>query len=277
MLAPLEFILSLRVFYDGSGKVHDPGCQFLNLGSYVGSDVAWKDFELRWLEILEQHSAPLSPLGKRYFHSKEAMHNQGGYAGWNARKVSALLLALTNLLGHMKRADPLALSCSVNLSDYRKVKVQIPKLRPPETICLDTCFGPVVRHPDRASGIDVRFDKGEKFFGILHKAWKQQKRGYGPWWAKYVTGIEEVEMRERPEIQAADLLAWLANRYRTHRSGDQWGSRFFGMFIVTKHYHEYIDEQALLSLFEPDGQMKAGVQLPVVEIKAPFVPERAGD
>ena len=50
-----------------------------------------------------------------------------------------------------------------------------------------------------------------------------------------------------------------------------------GMFIVTKHYHEYIDEQALLSLFEPDGQMKAGVQLPVVEIKAPFVPERAGD
>ena len=268
-IAPLEFILALRVFYDGSGKPHDPGCRFLNLGSYAGSEGAWTDFKLQWLDILKQHSAPMSPLGKRYFHSKEAMHNQGGYFGWNTRQVAALLAGLTNLLGHTQRADPLALSCSVNLADYRNVRLQIPKLRPPEAICLDACFGPIVRHPDRESGIEVRFDRAEKFYGILYKAWKHQKRGHGPWWAKYVTSIAEADMREWPEIQAADLLAWLANRYRTHGSEDRWGSRFFGMFIVKKHYHEYIDGQALLSLFNLDGSMKPNVQLPEVRIKAP--------
>jgi hypothetical protein len=267
--------VSIKAFYDGSGKVNDPSCSFLNLGSFTGSETAWTGLKLEWLDVLERHAAPKSPRGKRYFHSKEAMHNKGGYAGWNSDRVSKLIVALLNLLGHTEQhADPLAISCSVNLADYKKIKANIPALRSPEAICLDACFGLVVRHPYRDSGIQLFFDRGESFYPILKKLLNVKDRGRAIWWAQYISSISEIEdMREWPEIQTADLLAWLANRYCTHGSGDRWGSRFFSMFIVKKHYYEYIDEQALLSLFEPDGQMKPGIQLPAVRIKAPFVPE----
>jgi hypothetical protein len=199
------------------------------------------------------------------------MHNKDGYSGWAYARVAALVGELMNLLGHTEQADPLATSCSVNLEDYRKVKLHIPALRGPEAICLDACFGLAVRHPLRDLGIELLFDREESFYPILKKMMKQYDRGRGVWWASYVSSITEVEdMRESPEIQASDLLAWLANRYYTHGSGEKWGRWFFGTFLVKKHYHRHIDEQVLLSLFDLDGSMKPDVQLPEVRIRAPF-------
>ncbi len=270
--APLELILALKVFYDGSGKLHDPGCRFVNLGSLIGEETCWADLRRRWLEVLEKHSAPFSKTGRRYFHASEAFQHHDGYDGWNSDKTFRLVLELIRVLGETGRTDPLAISCSVSIADYRKVKSLIPSLRSPEAICLDICFGLAIRHPHRDVGIEVEFDRTEGFYPILRTAFKQNHRGRGIWWAAYVSKITEVrDMRESPEIQAADLLAYLANRYRTHGSGDPCGALFFRLFLEKKHYHTFIDETALLALFEPDGKMRNGVELPAPQIKAPFV------
>ncbi|MGO9262528.1 MAG: DUF3800 domain-containing protein [Bryobacteraceae bacterium] len=139
---------------------------------------------------------------------------------------------------------------------------------------MNTCFGKVAVHPHRDSGFKVVFDRKEKFHAILRKVWKvwkQKDRGRPVWWAGFVSSIEEIDdMRESPEIQAADLLAWSANRYHTHGSGDRWGSLLFRTFLAKQHYHIYIDEAALLMLFESDGTMRAGVVSPPPSIDAPF-------
>jgi hypothetical protein len=165
----LLYLLALRIYYDGSGKADDPACRFLNLGSILGKDASCNDLDSRWLAALEKHDAPRSSRGNRYFHSKEAMHNQGGYAGWNSDRVAALLVDLFNVLGQSDRVDPLAISCSINLKDYGACKKDIPKLRSPEAICLDVCFGLAVRHPWRDSGMELVFDRCEGFHPILNK------------------------------------------------------------------------------------------------------------
>lgn len=268
--------MALQVFYDKSGDKVDPNCRFLTLVGLVGEEDTWKDLTKEWTKALTTAAdpscpAPRSPRGKPYFHSKEAFHNKDGYAGWDSGKTMTLVGALLDVLSRTGQADPLALTCSINMADYHKVRNRIPNLRMPEDICLDVAFGPVILHPHRDNGIKVIFDRREKFYGILRKAWKSKDRNAQlMWWAKYVSSIEEVDdSRERPEIQAADLLAWLANRYSMKGPNDQWGRLFFFSFLVKKHYYDLIDETSLDLLFEPDGKMRHGVSLPPPKIIAP--------
>jgi hypothetical protein len=168
-----------EVITEGSGKAHDPNAQFLSLGSLMGSEDSWTEFKTLWMDALEKHNAPKSPRGNRYLHSKEAMHNKGAYQDWDAARAFALIVDLMNALARPERADPLAISCSINLEDYRKSKARIPRLRPPEAIWLDLCFGLAIRHPSRDSGVELYFDRHETFYPILRKVWKQKANGRG--------------------------------------------------------------------------------------------------
>ena len=123
--------MALTGFYDGSGKADDPGCRFVNLGALAGTDGGWADFNYRWNAALMKHNAPMSAFGTPYFHSKEAMHNSGGYKLWNADRVGALLNDLLAVVGALDRSDVIAISCSVDLADYRATKQRIPALKTP--------------------------------------------------------------------------------------------------------------------------------------------------
>ena len=91
--------MALRTFFDGSGKARDPGCRFVSLASFAGADKEWEDIRATWLDVLSQHDAPFSPSGKRYFHSKEAMHHDQGYSCWNTKRVAALTNDLFQVSG----------------------------------------------------------------------------------------------------------------------------------------------------------------------------------
>lgn len=263
-------IVALRAYYDGSGKVDDPGCRFLNLGALAGSESGWDGFRTKWIEVLSRHEAPLSESKNPYFHSKEAMHNRGGYSSWDTKRAMALVNDLFKVIGDQDRADLIAISCSINLEDYRAVKAAIPALRSAENVCVDWCFGYTLRHPARDSGIELYFDRKENYYSILKKLWKHQGKPGPIWWALRVVGIEEVnDMRDWPEIQAADLVAWLANRCHTLGNHDKWGWQLFRTFLLKSHYHGFFDQSALLSVFNSGGTMKDNAELPAFKVKPP--------
>jgi hypothetical protein len=78
-------------------------------------------------------------------------------------------------------------------------------------------------------------------------------------------------MRDEPGIQVADLLGWLANRYNTHGSSDRWGSWFSATFLAKDHHHRHINKESIMSLFDLDGKMKDGIQLPPSRIETPRI------
>jgi hypothetical protein len=263
-------ILSLSAFYDGSGKDHDPGCRFVSLGGFAGTDKAWTDLRTAWLGVLMRHGAPISARGNPYFHCKDAMYHSGAYSSWNTERVAVLTKDLFAVIAGCGQSDMIAVTCSIKLDDYKAVKADIPDLRPPEAICLDWCFGTTLQHPARDSGVKLHFDRKERFYPILKKAWKHKDKRGSIWWAPMVTEIVEVDdMRDYPQIQAADLFAWLANRYHTKGPEDKWGRHLFATLFMKPHYHVLIDKSALLTLFDSNGNMRPDVELPSFAVKPP--------
>lgn len=260
--------MALEGFFDGSGKAHDPNCRFVSLGGFAGTANGWESFSAKWQHALAQHEAPASAGGHRYFHRKEAMQARGGYVSWGSGRVLALVNDLFSVIAGQDSMDVVAISAAVQLDDYRKVKKMIPNLRTAENICVDWCLGHVLRHPARDTGISLAFDKAEPFYPIVDRVWKY-KKGRRIWWQSLVRSIEQVsDMKACPQIQAADLLAWLVNRYHTVGVDDQWGSLLFRTFILKSHGHGFFNETALLAAFNSDGTMKPGVELPF-SVKAP--------
>jgi hypothetical protein len=213
------------------------------LACFSGSAKTWRSFEKEWKDVLKRHNAPESNNNVPYFHAKEAYHNQGGYNGWNAGKVSMLADDLIGVIGnhiysekHPKN-DLIAYSQTIKRSDYNIIKGNKPLLRDINLICLDHCFGCIICHPllqtenDRKRNkVVLKFDQNEVFFSIvtrLHQL-KGEKR---PYWSDMINNIQQVNMKENYGIQAADILAWASNRY-FQKNLKSVGRRNFRMFGI---------------------------------------------
>jgi hypothetical protein len=184
--------------------------------------------------------------------------------------VSSLMNDLYNLLAKQGRTTLIGFSCIVKKAGYEAVKVSIPSLRRIEAICVDHCVGNSFRHPQfSAEGIKILFDHSEEFEPILRAAWHEEVTGARTWWAKDVVSIEPVDMRESYPLQAADLLAWTANRYHTHGHNDRFGRNFFHLAMANAQCFAYYDESELRNTFNLDGTMRQGPSTKVQRIRAP--------
>jgi len=137
--------------------------------------------------------------------------------------------------------------CVVDLADYRRAQPDCPELvsptlapepikpKPAEAVCVDWCVGRLFGRVwyDRANpnppDIELFFDRDEPFLHWINRVYNGEpaKR---PWWAKRgrrngdprVAGIYPSSKKERPEIQAADIIAWVCNRHHTKGDVGDW-------------------------------------------------------
>src|SRR4030042_6844117 len=127
--------VSIRAYYDGSGKSNNPETQFLTLAGYAGTPEAWIEFEQRWSKVLQSWDCD-------YLHMQEARQLKGKFEGWDNDTVDRLLADLFNEcfspIGWENYKNQFyGASCTVNLEDYRKAYSEIPTLKKPEVICVD--------------------------------------------------------------------------------------------------------------------------------------------
>ena len=254
--------MALKAFYDGSGNEQTG---FLTLAGYVGIDSCWSDFESDWRAILVRHNAPVSNGGSPYFHMREAVHSRAGYKGWSEDRLRSLWLDLINLLGHTDRSALKGFSCTVDLHGHREASKKLLKIKPPEDICVDFSFGQALRMlRDEKERMELFFDKGETFASNLRKYWGTAG------WSKYVSNITEIgDMRSSYGTQAADTLAWFANRYYSRGHNDKWGRWFFGLFITKHQVHLFFDEVELLNCLNQNGGYKPGAKTSGRSIEIP--------
>ena len=252
--------MKVKAYCDCSGKTENDS-RFLTLASYFASEHSWQQLRPKWIATLKAHNAP-------YFHAREVMSHQKSFRGWDSERVTRLVGELFNALGQTDRADFFGTSCTVDLAEYRKAKEGIPTLRMPEAMCLDYCMGMVFRHPRRNDGIELFFDRGVAFHGVMQSLWQSR----GPkriWWAEKVTRIDPVDMRTSPALQATDLLAWFSNRYWTKGHNDIWGGLYAGTFLLTSHYHAFLGGREITSIYDSNGRMRPSAEIDAPSIKFP--------
>lgn len=252
--------IAIRAYYDSSGKSDDPNTRFLTLAGYAGTANAWQQFEERWDRVLQR-------WGCSYLHMSDAYLLQQGFAetkGWTKDRVNGLLRDLFNEClsptGWVNfKGEFYGASCTVNLEDYTKASADVPSrsIKEPEAICVDHVVTvALMALPEnlnlplgKEGRVELFFDKNESFMHKVDRVWRSKRNGKleGP--LQLVSSIATADMREVIGLQAADFLAWHANRYYTHGFDEPTGALAQAMRVfATPLFDCYCDYEYLKGL-----------------------------
>lgn len=114
--------------------------------------------------------------------------------------------------------------CTVDLEAYRSLKSEGLNLADPLDILIDLPRNVLnwffAQWPGLIHSAHFCFDQGEPFKDPFEQRWQKEKsfslNGTDYFWSLLKT-ITTADMRDRPGLQAADLLAWAVNRSRLPR------------------------------------------------------------
>lgn len=216
--------MALEAYFDGSytGQGWTSG-SLVTLAGFATDDTIWVEMYDRWRAILGDGSK--RPKAK-YLHMKEAVHLEGEFShrnGWNIQKVFSLVTDLLMYLQTLDKQRFRQFACTVDLVAHRKLSAEGHQLNDPIVICNDHCPYSVLAwyltaHPaEIIHSAHYFFDQGEPFEESFRQKWIEEKQrmispgGLDMFWS-VIKSVGSADMRSKPALQAADLLAWATNR-----------------------------------------------------------------
>ena len=209
----------MRCFFDGSRGEDDDIGQWLTLAGYMATDAVWSGFQKQW-ETMLRDRYPIAP----YVHMCDIAANVDPFerlAGWDDDKLTKLVLDCLLILQDLNKRDVCSFTYSIDLTARVKLIAEGYEIHDPYAICTSSCVGLAFKwqydtHPTNSERSYLFFDRGEKFINYIRPKWLKErtppgKVGLGSFW-DWIIDIQELDMREHPPIQAADVLAWARTR-----------------------------------------------------------------
>jgi hypothetical protein len=256
VLSAKGVVIVLQAYFDGGNKADSRRYKILTLAGCAAQAKDWPSFEERWNRVLHRHWT--SVLGNKwpklfpeyqgipFLHMTDLMSGNRPFSrqnGWDASRINTFVSDCVTAL-EIHSAQMLMSSCSVILADYKKVLAALPGLPPVEHLCNVFCVGhslmrywPAVLH-DKA---ELYFDRGETFCGHMRNLWNNKTNKNRLTWS-CIRQIGEINMRDTPVAQPADLLAWSINRaYERGQIENEWQSRL----LAINRASEWFDEKRL--------------------------------
>lgn len=225
--------MAIRAYLDRSGQNASP---YVTLAAFVGSDMAWAEFETGWLATLCSGFLPVP-----YMHMVEALGLRSGTPfdrtlGWKREHVWNLVAKLLVFLSRLERGRITMHSCVIDMDAWRNLEASGCALPSPVELCNRYVSGLIVAifaqkvlelAPTetflipRDDLLNFTFDRNEDFFEPFRKfVNEEKKKGEGTMW-HLVDGVGEGDMKHTAGIQAADVLAWALNRENTVSEGEE--------------------------------------------------------
>jgi len=189
--------MTIKAYFDGSGKSRDPNVKCVALAGYVGTEEIWNEFESRWEAFKKQYRIA-------YVHSSELDAGKGAYYGYSPGRSAIVRAGLTDLLRGFNKKDFSAVAYSVSMLDYRAITKALPD---PETICGSGCLGDLCEVVPPKHELQVFYDRGESFLPRLQDRWRNKKERRADPRLNRVNVFSQVDdWRKYPALQAADYL-----------------------------------------------------------------------
>jgi Protein of unknown function (DUF3800) len=232
----------LKAYFDSSGNKED---QYMSLAGIVSSEANWPEFEKRWMAVLKSYSL-------REFHMSAAMAKRGQFAEWTDEAVKKITNDLVNVLGRFPGPEFILKSCTVKMEDYRRAKAENIHLRRPEAMCVNFCCGtglpPDKSDPDSLyHKVGFYFDRNEPYLRTICSNWQKRRRHSG--WPRQIHSIQSVTAGNYPALQAADVVAWIANGFH---KGDTRAKPLFIIIPLSGGMHEFYDYERIKSDYGND-------------------------
>jgi len=232
--------MAFLAYYDGSGT--HSSAKALTLAGFAGPEGVWSLFREQWLTILSRHA-----VSKLHMRKLSQSFRRGDE---NARR---LVIDFFNVIGTFRQEHLTAYSCTILMEGYRGANRILKTLKPAEAICVDFCVGGLYLTADdlaEPGPIIIHFDGNERFLRYIYRAWQlARRRNPKAEWARQIRDVRSVR-GELPEIQAADLLAWIVNRYHTQEDNAFWAA---STIVMAKHISQIYDCDGLLRVYDSTG------------------------
>ena len=235
----------IKGYYDGSKD--EKGTDFLTLGGISASDSTWPRIETAWGGVLAERG-----LDGWHSSDRRARMERNAFAG--------AAHALFDAIGKFREAPTFSYAVTVVLADHRRAIAEGVPLLTPEAICINWAFSHLVVPAKEDLPIVLYFDQGERFMHLIRRIWEKARGGrrQGRGWPWDVSQIERLDSRDVYALQAADLIAWSANRHERMRlardEGDPGRVEAAEMtmisFFAARHLSKVYDYEALIALPE---------------------------
>jgi len=222
----METIVVVKAFIDSSGELENSNV--VVLAGVAATEGVWAGFESRREEVLKARE-PIAP----YLHMKELIKGRGPFAdekGWDDTKRQQLLTDCVMYVQHLDKNLFRTFICSIDMEHYREI-LDDDSVILPAAIDMLNYYVPTQIFKWFSNQINTLilremyyfFDQNEPFLGEYSKLVRQrqkQSRISNAW--HMVRPPAPVIMKQTPQIQLADLIAWSHHRKLNSEEGDKW-------------------------------------------------------
>ncbi len=227
-----EVIVSVKAFFDSSGKID--GSKFWVLAGVAASERVWGEFDVRWDEILKART-PVAP----YLHMRELVSASGAYTeelGWDDTKRQKLLNDCFLYAYNLDKEQFRSFVATLDMTCLRALRLG--KSAMPSAVELLNYYVPSKVFEWFCDNINTQklreayfyFDQGEPFRGPFENLVRRRKKSSrisNAW--HMVKIVAPLDMRDAPQLQLADLVAW--SHYRKHSASP--ASKWHSMSVFT--------------------------------------------
>ena len=253
-----NLLVALESYFDGSGKPAKDSR--ITLAGMAAEDSVWTDFDNEWRAILHNRNP-----AAEYMHMREATKLIEGFSpryGWNDTKVGKLIGDLLIYLSTVKKTKRFRqFFCTVDMDAYRRLEKEGYALDSPVKICNEFCPGIVIawyvtQYPGLISSAHFFFDRDEPFREPFEKQWQVERNRRlddSPrqiFWSMIHT-VTSADMKCKPALQAADMLAWAINRSHAPKKDQSYKMLASIMREVIPWFGDVWDEKKLRSRYSP--------------------------
>ncbi|HLG95175.1 MAG TPA: DUF3800 domain-containing protein [Bryobacteraceae bacterium] len=213
----------MKCYFDGSEGLDDSNHAWVTLAGFGAPDATWAKFEANWVAMLRDRY-PIAP----YIHMNELIGWEDPFertVGWNEEKKNKLIIDAVQLLQRLDRTFTACL-CMIDLTANQELRAMGYPVSDPYTICAEICVAKSVswyndQHPHKSELAHIFFDRDEQFMHTVKERWLQERTPrhqvtVKPAW-DVIENITDVDMRDYPAIQAADMIAWGRSRQLSER------------------------------------------------------------
>lgn len=243
----------LQVYLDQSGKAGD---DFICLCGYVASDEGWVCLTHEWQRALDECKI-------HYVHMAEMWHRHGECEGWKEPERDVAVRRFSEIF---RRHAEAGFAIGFDAKYFREMANdarQRTRIDDAATFCFKEILGKIFSiltewgytHP-----VSVVLDDDEKYSIDFYKLWRTERRSKKEMGTRIVS-ITSADDRFFAPLQAADMLAWLTNRYLCDRAaGKEPSDHFFEILESPEpgfsfHYkHQLFDRETLDWMADHDGQ-----------------------
>lgn len=207
----------LECYFDGANQADSIEYKVVTLACIAGTENQWEPCLQQWQSVVTQ-------FGPGYLHTTDAIGFSRDFKrekGWDEEKRDRLFFGcvgvarehFAHLLGKIPTVPGLlAHTTTINLQDFQRARLENSQVPPDANeICatqaIASCFQ-WAKNYDSIEGYRLVFDQNEPFRGHIWDRYSNPKvKKRYPHYSGIIE-ISEANMRFKPALQIADLLAW---------------------------------------------------------------------